>query len=887
MLLVRVIGLFCILLLTPLLARAESVLDLSVQDSKTNLASMMQVLDVAYGERHEPYQILDDASWVPVEDTPAILAAPREQSSIWLRVVLSNDSDMPLYRWLEISPWALDEIDAWLLVPGTRQTVGHWRIGADVPVESREVKTTRAVVPVSLNTKEQVLLLLHVRSNHRPALGVTSWNPVDFVIAERDRYQKHSVLFAIVLTLFVVLLLQHNLHYLLLACWMLALFFLEAEKEGYISYLLFSEQSDIGLNIRFMSSLLEKSLFIAASVFFLGLNKHPYWRWVPIGVLGVTFLASVTGFFLDGVAVRRLASGVHIFFALLWLCIVPAAIKISARWQPFLIGLLSLNWLITTLLVMSFALNIRYSLSFSLARVGIEIMVIMGLLLIYVLKQREYERMLELQLRESEKAERDRLERAVVQRTRELNQALDAAHKADASKTKFLSRVTHDLKSPLTSIMGYSQLLSTEQGKTGQMSHIIYDSASHMLNLINRLIDYARDVTSIEMNEVDLYLHAFINNVSHEGRILAGKNNNGFRLEVDELLPSVIRCDETLLREVLLNLLDNAAKYTVNGDITLRIYDKNTHESDKGAVLHLVCEVEDTGCGIDAEEHDQLFDPLFRVSDKGEGTGLGLAIVKELVERMGGDIFLSSVPNKGTCVRFTVPVKPGREDAGIAVLKSPTRMLPLYNADGLEAWVVEDSEQIRHLLYMELSELGFTVVTFADAESAINALQAKNTMPDIILTDYRLPKASGGAVLEAARAIDPLVPVLLLSATWYLQPERQETGECYTALLGKPVDLALLRHEVARACGLADIQASNSSEAHSSGSVTASSIVINEDSIQQLEVWLELGAVTDITEWCEQLGKQHPESACFAEELSALAQRGDFKAIHRRLLELS
>ncbi len=872
------------LLLFPFSVKALPVLDLA-ELSERNRVLEMEILSEEQGTKVGPGDILYSNGWLSVRDVPELLSAPRRKTVIWLRTRVQNGSPEPVQRWLELSPWRLNRIDTWLIDPLTGQLNDHISIGLDQPISARRVPSNRAVVPLNLPAGHNVDLLIRIDSDSRPFLFIKNWDPISFTTDQAQRYQFHSILLAITLTLAVVLLFQANVRYTLVCLWMLSLFVFEAEKEAYISYLLFDGLADYASHLRFSFSVIAKSLFMLVSVYLLGLNRHQIWRWMlPVTLL---FSLSYTGltFVLEDNQLRNSAMVFHIAFALVWPLLLPAALRQKRRLQNTILLLLGVGWLTNSIYVFSYALNINYTSEMATVRLLIEIFQALALLLIYALQKRNYERSLEQQLRDAEQSERARLELAVAERTRELNLALDAAQKSDA-KTRFLSRVTHDLKSPLTSIMGYAQLLSVEQGKIGQKSRIIHSSASHMLNLINRLINYARDVKTLEVVQTDLYTHAFISDIAYEGRILAGKNNNGFRLEVDELLPSVIRCDETLLREVLLNLLDNAAKYTVNGDITLRIYDKNTHESDKGSVLQLVCEVEDTGCGIDAEEHDQLFDPFFRVSDNGEGTGLGLAIVKELVERMEGDIFLSSVPNKGTCVRFTVPVKPGREDAGIAVLKSPTRMLPLYNADGLEAWVVEDSEQIRHLLYTELSELGFAVETFADAESAINALQAKITMPDIILTDYRLPKASGGAVLEAARAIDPLVPVLLLSATWYLQPERQETGECYTALLGKPVDLALLRHEVARACGLADIQASNSSEAHSSGSVTASSIVINEDSIQQLEVWLELGAVTDITEWCEQLGKQHPESACFAEELSALAQRGDFKAIHRRLLEL-
>jgi len=874
------------LLLFPLsVMAAGSAVDLAEQDSGADLTRKMLALEVEPDQALTPEQALQAASWVLVQNHMRLLKAPRRQSEIWLQVELENSQAMPLQRWLELTPWRAGHIEAWMLEPDTGQAAGYWQTGAGVSVAERDIKSTRAIIPVALDAGERAVLLLKVRSSHRPDLSVISWNSLDFALSEQHRYQRHSIFLAVILTLFVVLLLQHNLHYFLLGCWMLALFALEAEKEGYISYLFFSELTDIGINLRFISSLLEKSLFLIITVYFMELRQHHYWRWVPLGALSVTATASAAGFALNGVELRQLISVMHLVFVVLWLLMLPAALRMASKWRWPLLGLLTLSWLASTLYILSYTLNIQYTSNFASFWVGIKILVILGLLLIYALQKRDYERMLECQLREHTRAEHDRLERAVAQRTCELNQALESVRRADQARTGFLSRVTHDLKSPLTSIMGYSQLLSGERGKAGQMSHIIHNSASHMLNLINRLIDYARDVTAVEAVDNDLYLHAFMNSVTYEARVLSGRNGNHFTLESDPALPAVIRCDETLLREVLLNLLENASKYTRNGTIRLRLQGEKVNQPG-GKSMRLICEVEDTGCGIATDQQDQLFEPFFRASEQGEGVGLGLSIVKELVERMGGEVSLSSVQGEGTCVRFSIPVEPGQEDAGFAVLKTPEQMLPRYHAGGRTAWVVEDAPSIRELLQLELTELGFRVALFSDAESAMQALY-KQGVPDLILTDHRLPGASGDSVLDTARAIDPRVPVLLLSATWYLQADQRaqsRSTQQYTALLGKPVDLVRLRREIASACGLQNLSRSPDTAQDPSGSETLP--VLDHATLEQLALWLELGAVTDIVEWSEQFGRQHPEQASLATELSRLAERGDFRTIRERLQAL-
>lgn len=879
--LVRWAGLltFLLLFLYPFSVNAIPTIDPAKQFDR-NFVLDMEILVGEEALQESPSIVLHSDGWLAVSEVEELLKAPRQKTVIWLRARVHNTSEEPLQPWLELSPWRLNRIDAWLLDTLTGQVKGHVETGLNQPLSARRVASNRAVIPISLASNKSVDLLVRIESESRPYLSIKSWDPISFMTDQAERYQFHTILLAVTLTLAVVLLLHANVRYMLVCCWMLSLFVFEAEKEAYISYLLFDDLADYASNIRFSFSVIAKSLFMVVSVYLLGLNRHWFWRWIlPLSVLISLFYTGLT-FLIDNNLLRQVAMVFHVGCSLVWPLIVPAALSKKRGLQKTILTLLSVVWLTNSVYVFSYTLNINYTSEMATIRLLIEVSFVLILLLVYALQKRHYELSLERQLHQTEQNERKRLEQAVTERTQELNLALDMAQKADAAKTKFLSRVTHDLKSPLTSIMGYAQLLSAEFGKVGQKGQIIYSSANHMLNLVNRLVDYARDVTTLEVVESDLYLHAFINSVAYEGRVMASKRNNRLILDIDPQLPLVIRCDETLLREVMLNLLENAAKYTTDGCIGLRVRSR-LMPSKAPQSLELSCEVEDSGCGIDPKLQNQLFDPFFRGADQGEGAGLGLSIVKELVERVGGQVCLNSTLGEGTHIAFTIPVCLGHESADFALLKAPGQMLPEYNANGLKAWVVEDAQPIRDLLEVELRQLRFQVRTFSDAETAMAALQTTVTLPDIILTDHRLPKASGDRVLEAARARKPDLPVLLLSATWYLQQgNKTDSLPSYTALLGKPVNLAHMRREVAKACGLHALPCENVATA--SGADPSISVALDAASIKQLEYWLELGAVTDIVEWCEQLGQQ-PQYVTWAEELSALAERGDFRAIQQRL----
>lgn len=824
-------------------------------------------------------EALGISDWRAVGDGPTILAAPRQHSTLWLKVEVVNSTDEPIRRWLEFSPWRLNRVDAWLLDPITHEIKEQWQSGLEVPLPERSVESAKTLIPVWLLPDERRLLVLRIHSDSRPFLDIHGWDPVDFAMQEGVTHQRYHIMLAGILTLFAVLLLQLNMRYALLGAWLLVAFVFESQKDGYISLVLFTPLADYSRELAFSTWILTEALFVTASVYLLGLNQHRHWRWLVPGVMTVAVLYMPLVFVLDGVAIRHLGSAIDLSYSLAWLLMVPAALKVRQSWQFWVLSLLSLWWIISNFILLGYIFNFHYTGSFVTAKIAVEVFVILSLLLLYAVQKRAQERDLERQLRRQEREQRQSLERAVEERTRELNQAVDEARKANAAKTDFLGRITHDLKSPLTSIIGYAQLLGAEKGHVGEMSQIIHGSASHMHNLINQLIDYARGVGVDSTGTRDLYLYSFLAGIQHEARMLARRNGNTFHLSVAPGICSTVHCHETSLRQILMNLIDNAAKSTHQGEIALHAWCVPASGDD---AVRLMFELRDTGCGIPKEARERLFEPFVRGDGRSEGLGLGLSIVKELVDRMGGCLALESEEGQGTTLRLDLPMVLGREqDSRDAVVDVPAHVLPEVHAHGLAVWVVEDSAPIRELLTVELTGMGCEVRAFPDAESTIAALSVStpgDVRPNLVMTDHRLPGGSGDAVLQAVQRRCPAVPVILLSATWNVLHEPAEQARSgYAACLGKPVNLATLRRALARICGLAITE-----PAEFPGEAGASPANTNV-SFDQLEQMLTLGAVTDIIEWCQALSSQHPEQATFAAEIRRLAERGDFEAIAARL----
>jgi|25_taG_2_1085351.scaffolds.fasta_scaffold02506_2 signal transduction histidine kinase/ActR/RegA family two-component response regulator len=863
-------------------ADAATVIDLHSASSQSNLVMDMAGFEAAPDSIPSPQKALETGQWKNIKENQHLLEAPRQYSTLWLHATLSNTDSHSIVRWLEISPWRLSTIDAWLIDPQTGEEIEHFQTGRDIPITDRQIASIRALIPIDLPANTSRQLLIRIYSDSRPFLTINSWNPIDFISEENNRYFTHSILLAIILTLSSVLIIQFKTPYLLASFWTISMFIFESEKEGYISYLLFNTLTDYADNIRFSSAIIAKALFAIFSTYLLGLRHHYIWRWtLPVATF-IAIFYSVLTFILDSVTSRNLASFIHVAFSIAWISMLPTAIKQKHPKQLLIIIFLCLAWTTSTTFVLMYIFNIDYTAEFATMRIIIEAIVVLGLLLVYARQKRDKEKSLELQLRHHEKASREQLEQKVTERTQQLHQALAEAKKANDSKTNFLRQVTHDLKSPLTSIMGYAQLLRAESGSTGKMSNTIYSSAQHMLNMINRLIDYARDATTNDINISDIYLYSFLHNIKNESIVLAKKNHNIFTLKIDTTLCTVISCDETFLKEILLNLIDNACRNTVKGYISLGVAYKK--EVDK-TPAQLTFIVKDSGIGIPPEKKEQIFEPFYRVDHTKGGAGLGLSIVQELVNKLGGEIQLNSTLDVGTEIHVRLPVQVGSEAKETALEQIPNHVLPCYNAQGLSAWLVEDAKPIRQLLTQELCTNGFYVTSFQSAEEAISALQSNGKTPDLIITDHQLPDASGDSVLKAAKQRRSTLPVILLSATWYLQRDETELVSTlqptnhYSAYLGKPIDLAHLRRSIAAICQL---QLSFPQQISNTSPPTPLDIQQPFDLqtyLPSINTWLELGAVTDFIEFCNKIEIIDARHADLAQKIRGLAERGDFKSI--------
>ena len=380
------------------------------------------------------------------------------------------------------------------------------------------------------------------------------------------------------------------------------------------------------------------------------------------------------------------------------------------------------------------------------------------------------------------------LERLVDERTDELRRTRDEALEANKAKSAFLANMSHELRTPLNAIIGYSEMIQEEMEDAGTPNLLpelekIRVAGRHLLSLINDILD----ISKIEAGRMDLYLEEFdlgreIDSVVSTVAPLMNKNGN--RLEVDcGVDMGSVYADLTKVRQVLFNLLSNAAKFTHGGTIRLAV----------AAAGGQVCmSVADSGIGMTPEQVERLFQSFTQADSSTTrrfgGTGLGLAISRHFCHMMGGDIRVASEPGKGSIFSVMLPLRVG-EQAPVA--KPTASELP---SDATQVLVIDDDPAVRDILGRYLGKEGFRVHTASSGREGLDL--ARTVRPDIITLDVIMPGMDGWAVLGALKQDAELaqIPVIVLTMT-----SEMSMGYALGAahFLTKPVE----RQELARLLG--------------------------------------------------------------------------------------
>ncbi len=419
---------------------------------------------------------------------------------------------------------------------------------------------------------------------------------------------------------------------------------------------------------------------------------------------------------------------------------------------------------------------------------------------------------------------REYLEELIEERTAKLQQEIEVrkavearlyqakleAERANRLKSAFLANMSHDIRTPMNAIMGFSEILKDRLRDFPQYETYLNGIIRGGESLL-RLIDDILDLSKIEANRLDLqpdtiHLHSFLAEIRQMFSIEASQKGLHWDIRISPDVPAAAQLDGDRLRQILVNLVDNAMKFTEKGGVTLRVEVKGQRAEVKGEeqeektfdpsplTFNLQFEISDTGIGISVEDLDQIFEAFSQAKHAAQssgGTGLGLAITKRLVEMMNGSIAVESEIKKGTVFRVVlhdVSIAKAEAEAERVAGKDEVREIGKFH--GATLLLVEDNDSNRAVIRELLALYDFLIIEAENGQAALQKLQLR--YPDIILMDIHMPMMDGNTATREIRKIEEQnqassrTPIIALTA-YALKQQRDEYQELYDAYLVKPI----------------------------------------------------------------------------------------------------
>jgi signal transduction histidine kinase len=422
------------------------------------------------------------------------------------------------------------------------------------------------------------------------------------------------------------------------------------------------------------------------------------------------------------------------------------------------------------------------------------------------------QRTVELEARNRELSDEIRRRMGVEQDLRKLTEELEQrvqersaqAEAANRAKSAFLANISHEIRTPMNAILGYAQLLVRDSGlnrKQQDYLRVIDRSGDHLLGLINDVLEMARmEAGRVELTRTVFDFHRLLLDAEMMFHHRTAEKRLHFSIRRDEGVPEALLADEGKVRQVLINLIGNAVKFTSAGEIGVTV----RYRPLSPPALKMVVDVEDSGCGVPSADWERIFDVFEQTGDgrvRG-GAGLGLSICRRLARMMGGEVkVLSSRLDHGSVFRFEFVADraPSEELTSLRPQRRIDRLAP--GQPELRVVVVDDQETGRELVSALLSAAGFAVRTAVDGMDALAVME--QWPPHVCVTDKLMPRMDGLELARYLKALPPgrAVPVVMVSGSTSREEMSDATGKWVDVFLLKPLDVEMLLFELGRLLG--------------------------------------------------------------------------------------
>ncbi|MER3493540.1 MAG: hybrid sensor histidine kinase/response regulator [Mastigocladus sp. ERB_26_2] len=466
--------------------------------------------------------------------------------------------------------------------------------------------------------------------------------------------------------------------------------------------------------------------------------------------------------------------------------------------------------------------------------------------------------------------------KTLLEEQKETKLAADAANHA---KSKFLAHMSHELRTPLNGILGYAEILQRSQNITKREQRgieIIHKCGSHLLTLINDILDISQIETNrMQLHPSDFHLPSFLQGIVEICRIQAEQKDIEFIYQPPENLPLGITTDKKRLRQVLINLVSNAIKFTDTGSVTLQV--KIRESQEKASHVYMYFAIEDTGIGISQQQLKKIFLPFEQLGDyksQNEGRGLGLTISQKIVEIMGSSISVKSELGKGSIFEFEIECPIADDWTESSIITSTGKIIG-YSGSRKTILIVDDRWENRSLIVNLLQTLGFTVIEASNGQEGLE--KAHQYQPDLIISDTTMPVMDGREMLSQLRKSETMqnTIVILSSASIFDNERHKSLAAGANDFLVKPVKVKELYRMISKYLQLNWIyeQVENKQQDYSEKTSSSQTMIVPPKSeLVMLLEYVKKGQIKGIKQELEKLATMDEQYQEFVKKLDSLVQ---------------
>lgn len=778
---------------------------------------------------------------------PGDLARGLDRCAFWMQVRLVNPTNRSVERWVLVGHPRLEEVS--LFFQTSDKGWQRRNVGLRTPLASRdEIGAAYGVIPLTFLPISEQTVWLRVASRTAIDLSTSLWDPIAFrQESGRNQFSMTlavGALFIVMILSGLIFLTTHEWIYLFFSISMLGEILLEGLRTGLLQRFILPYNLPMPVETAAFGSFLAVVGFTVFFHYFVPTIQHNSRLYQLFATLvGITLLAQMWSLFFD-----------YRDGAMVWSFSVNGVILLG-------ITLAILAWRQGLRSARTLVLSFTLLAIFELLRLGS----FLGWLPFFWAETMAGPWALVMTT--------PVIFLSISQRSRELHGKLIRAELENSAKVEFLAQMSHELRTPLDTILGNAQLLSKPSGIAliPEGLNSIQESGKHLLGLIDEILDHARGLSgnlSLEPDAMDW--PDFLVQLEHNAKLLASRNNNQFSLIQDGYTPKTVILDGGRLRQVLDNLIGNAARHTKNGTINLVV--SAIVQADGSA--HLNFQVNDSGEGIAPEDQERIFLPFERGSNNtrqgGKGTGMGLTISRQLVDAMGGVLSVNSELGHGSCFTFDLICKIDEAET------EPIRNfdMTVYEGPKQQILVVEDDENAQNILKYLFSAHGFITTVTASGQDALEKICDCGAV-DLVLVDQFMAAGDGWEVLHQIKQYRSTIPIVMMSSALPNRPQGLPAEINYSAFLLKPLDHQTLLRTVGNLLNL-NWRHSQSSDLDS---VPQRIEAPDEIVLIELKEMIDCGALTDMIDWSKNLKANQPRYTDFADKVITAAYSIDFPTL--------